>query len=210
MKVIQSYTKAFHKGKHIVLCWVPSHIGIRGNEEADRAANAALNEPCVSQSRKVVASDLKQAIAHTFDTLWQETWDNDEKNKLKQILPVIKKNKIPKSLSRKESSLYTRLKIWHTHLTHCYMLKGEPDPPFCIGCNETVTIKHLLVFFCVQDFAVLTLCTLDTRITARFAAIHDGTRFFSLGRILLKGYSRENTFLAWSQTVLFKTNHIVL
>ena len=47
VKVTELYTKAFHKGKQIVLCWVPSHIGIRGNEEADRAVNAALNEPIV-------------------------------------------------------------------------------------------------------------------------------------------------------------------
>ena len=144
VKVIELYNKALHKGKQIVFCWVPSHIGIRGNEEADKAASEALNDDSIPQSHKVVASDLKQDITHTFDTLWQVQWEADTNNKLQQVLPIIKGNKIPHSLPRRESSIYTRLKIGHTHLTHCYLLKGEPDPPFCIGCNEIVTVKHLL------------------------------------------------------------------
>ena len=30
--------------KTVLFCWVPSHVGIRGNELADAAAKAALNE----------------------------------------------------------------------------------------------------------------------------------------------------------------------
>ena len=30
------------EGKIVQFCWVPSHVGIVGNEKADRAANAAL------------------------------------------------------------------------------------------------------------------------------------------------------------------------
>ena len=33
----------FKEGKSVVFCWIPSHIGIRGNEQADRAAKAALD-----------------------------------------------------------------------------------------------------------------------------------------------------------------------
>ena len=31
-------------GKDIILCWIPSHIGIPGNEKADMAAKQALNK----------------------------------------------------------------------------------------------------------------------------------------------------------------------
>ena len=30
--------------KTVLFCWVPSHVGIRGNELVDAAAKAALNE----------------------------------------------------------------------------------------------------------------------------------------------------------------------
>ena len=41
-------------------------------------------------------------------------------------------------------SVFTRLKIGHSYLTHSHLLRSEP-PPFCIGCNEQMTIEHLLV-----------------------------------------------------------------
>ena len=31
--------------KDIILCWVPSHVGIRGNEKADSAAKSSLDLP---------------------------------------------------------------------------------------------------------------------------------------------------------------------
>ena len=35
-----------------------------------------------------------------------------------------------------------------THLTHCFLLKGE-DPPQCIACDCHLTVKHIL-FDCVD------------------------------------------------------------
>ena len=40
-------------------------------------------------------------------------------------------------------SMLRRLRIGHSYLTHCYLLKGEPQP-FCVSCNEALTINHLL------------------------------------------------------------------
>jgi len=31
----------FNSGETIVLCWIPSHIGIRGNERGDKAEKSA-------------------------------------------------------------------------------------------------------------------------------------------------------------------------
>jgi len=43
-KFIKDYTLLFsNNGKNILLCWIPSHVGISGNEKADTAAKAALS-----------------------------------------------------------------------------------------------------------------------------------------------------------------------
>ena len=42
-KFIKEYTLISNGGKNIVLCWIPSHTGIIGNEKADTTAKAALS-----------------------------------------------------------------------------------------------------------------------------------------------------------------------
>ena len=46
-------------------------------------------------------------------------------------------------ISRKERVL-ARIRIGHTHLTHCFLLKKE-DPPKCIACDCRLTVKHIFV-----------------------------------------------------------------
>ena len=43
--VIKDYTHLANSGKTIILCWIPSHVNIRGNERADTAAKSALSLP---------------------------------------------------------------------------------------------------------------------------------------------------------------------
>ncbi len=37
-----------------------------------------------------------------------------------------------------------RIRIGHSYLTQCYLLKGE-DQPECIACNTSLTIKHIFI-----------------------------------------------------------------
>ena len=44
-KFLKDYTVLTKNGKNIILCWIPSHLGILGNEKADAAAKSALSLP---------------------------------------------------------------------------------------------------------------------------------------------------------------------
>ena len=46
-------------------------------------------------------------------------------------------------MTRRDGTVCARLRIGQSYLTHCYLLKGEPQP-FCVSCNEALTINHLL------------------------------------------------------------------
>jgi len=44
-KFLKDYTILAKNGTNIILCWIPSHERILGNEKADAAAKSALSLP---------------------------------------------------------------------------------------------------------------------------------------------------------------------
>ena len=141
---IQNLIEKHHelsKTKEILFCWLPSHVGIKGNEAADVKAKASLDLEI--SNFKLPCTDFKSFINRYILSKWQLSWDRATFNKLHEIKPVLGKNNIYRSLRREEVVL-TRLRIGHTRLTHSYLLKRE-DQPFCISCNEPFTVKHFLI-----------------------------------------------------------------
>ena len=47
---MQTYIQLTHMGKHIVLEWVPAHVGITGNEMANCHARKALDSNKVAEN----------------------------------------------------------------------------------------------------------------------------------------------------------------
>ena len=41
-KYLKTYSILTNSGKTVILCWIPGHVGIPGNERADRVAKAAV------------------------------------------------------------------------------------------------------------------------------------------------------------------------
>ena len=119
----------------IVFCWIPSHIGIGGNEQADKAAKEALNLQI--QEFLIHYSDFKPKVSGYILDAWQSEWNREARNKLHSINSLIGK-KQPKSSSVRDDMVIRRARIGHTFITHNHLLKGEP-PPECVGCQETYT-----------------------------------------------------------------------
>ena len=73
--------------KHIILCWPPSHTGIKGNEKADIEAKSALLLP--PSNFKLPYTDFKPIINKYLFNKWQSVWDTAVHNKLHSIKPIL-------------------------------------------------------------------------------------------------------------------------
>ena len=134
-----NYLSAF---KEIVFCLLPSHTNIRGNELADLEAKSALSLSITSL--KLPHSDFKSNIHQYVMNKCQSVWEKHTENKLHKLKPDFNSKCSFLGYSRQNQTKITRCRIGHTRLTHAYLLTND-QPPFCIPCNETFTVKHFRI-----------------------------------------------------------------
>ena len=85
--IIKDYTHLTNSGKTVILCWIPSHVNIVGNERADTAAKSALSLPITNM--KLPAGELFPQVSKFCLNEWQEIWDCCEGNKLHSIYSTV-------------------------------------------------------------------------------------------------------------------------
>ncbi|GFX80423.1 RNase H domain-containing protein [Trichonephila clavipes] len=137
-KILDITSRLYSKGFDIVFCWLPSHVGIIGNEQANSAAKSATTHLPLA----VPLSDMKRVIMHHIFKIWQESWSQQLHNKLHSVKPVI--GAWPVMPMRRTDVKLTRLRIGHTRLTHRHLLFGEHAPE-CPSCHVSYTVHHILI-----------------------------------------------------------------
>ena len=133
-------------GKEVKFCWVPAHVGVAGNEEADRLAGEAATSNANADRSMVPHKDYYPEIRTKLYNGWQREWSNTpETNKLRSFKESIKQWQSSNQKIRKYEVMLARLRIGHTRLSHGHLMRGEPLPPYCDGCLVPLTVKHILI-----------------------------------------------------------------
>jgi len=60
LKIMKDHNQLINSGKSITFCWIPSHVGIRGNEDADIAAKTGLD--VTTTNMRFPVSDLLTCV----------------------------------------------------------------------------------------------------------------------------------------------------
>ena len=144
VQVIQTnLIKLSEQQKAVTFCKVPSHVGIHGNEAADRVANEALQFPGFATT-EIPHRDYFLSIKRHTNARWQERW-NRSTSHLRRIRPTVKSWHGDVCLGRRAETKIARLRIGHTRLTHGYYM-SRTRPPECTGCGVgPLTLQHILI-----------------------------------------------------------------
>ena len=125
----------------IIIEWVPSHVGIIGNEAADTLATKSISMP---ENKKpcIPLEDMKKSVKNKLSENWQTDWSriNTKLHHLKTILgPTVRTD-----LDRKLQVCLTRLRLGTCMLTHGHHIT-KAARPVCQTCQCNMTLQHVLV-----------------------------------------------------------------
>ncbi|GBO22671.1 hypothetical protein AVEN_230200-1 [Araneus ventricosus] len=101
--ILDLHDRLVCKGFSILLCWVPSHVGISGNEIADIAAKNAS----AVLDNSTPLKDFKHYINLALHSRWENHWNSQSINKLRSFKPVVKH--WPTLTNRKADTIITSL-----------------------------------------------------------------------------------------------------
>lgn len=148
-KILEHLTNLTLDKKRITLCWVPSHIGIKGNEEADRLANLASNQTpdYFTLTHSIGLTTAYGFIDKIIIDLWQKYYDSkEESNHYKLIQPTVSFKVKYQNANREKDVIITRLRLGKAALNK-FLQKIKKHPNGCCDHCPTKpeTITHFLI-----------------------------------------------------------------
>jgi len=127
-------------------CWIPSHVGIPGNEKADNLArSAALPTSHQPRFSHIPATDYYPHFKTFLYNRWQSFWSGLCTNKLQTIKPSISPWSAPYHQNRRWETALARLRIGHTRITHSHLMSHPSNLPLCPTCNVLLSVPHILI-----------------------------------------------------------------
>lgn len=112
--------------RSIAFCWIPSHVGVQGNELTDAKAVNAVTGRLTNRwylRLNILSEHLPATDFYTFTQgflCWESCWVEDPRGaKLRNV-----QTKFP---PRGDSNSFA---IWHINITHAWFLHNEGGPPY--------------------------------------------------------------------------------
>lgn len=133
-------------GISVYFCWVPAHMGVEGNERADRIAKKALK----FRKEEILSipfgkGEAKAVIREAVRELWQRKWDNNYKGRHYHNIQKSINVKLFKGKCRREEVIISRLRFGHTGLNATLFLMAKVGTAKCNFCNATEDVEHVIM-----------------------------------------------------------------
>ena len=130
----------------ITVVWVPSHIGITGNERADQLANMGSKRQHIDIDVGVELQEMYGRVDTYINKLWQEHWNNQTTGRhLYNVQPdVVSRERILFD-TRSVEVLAHRLRLGKCRLNYYLHKIALHDTGTCDSCGQAETIEHYLI-----------------------------------------------------------------
>ena len=127
----------------IVIQWIPSHMGIKGNELADSLAKESLNLNYITNTGYNLTDAIRISTNHLKQTFLKICNPCHHNN----YISFTNSDKIPMHLTlpRPQQVTLTRLYLRVTKLTHLHIITKEP-PKVCPHCSDIqASLYHIFI-----------------------------------------------------------------
>ena len=131
--------------KNILFSWILSHVGIKGNEDADAAEKQEASDPNASTSilGPALYKDLQKYFKKSYSSILERRMGKFKTTTLHQIRKNINDIRPAMCLNRKDQVNLTRVRIGHTNWTHSYLIT-KTEPNTCDSCGVQNSVRHIL------------------------------------------------------------------
>ena len=148
LEIFQCLFRMQRLGIDVTFCWVPAHVGLEGNETADRMAKRALN---MSHTMNITfgKGEGKAIIKKKILQLLQKKWDEDSKGRTYYRVQKSVRAHSVKGRSRREEVVLSRVRFDHTGLNKTLFILGKANSQVCAHCNITENAKRVIMH-CVK------------------------------------------------------------
>ena len=146
-EVLDDVMELASNGRKCEVHWLPSHIDIEGNDEADRLATASLHHLTIDVDIKPEIRDSYHTIEQKTLELWQTRWNSATVGRhLYNIQPETNRRiKFVDRTNRAKETLLTRLRLGRCGLKHYLHQMRIGDDGKCTRCQVDETVQHWLM-----------------------------------------------------------------
>jgi len=130
----------------IKIIWIPSHVGIEGNDMADKLAKAAVMKSQTDLNLPYSSSENNAEIDKYINQKWQEVYNSIQTGShYKLIEPNISRGIKYTNTNRWKEVIITRLRLGKCLLNHYKHKIKLHSTGLCDQCNCPETITHFLL-----------------------------------------------------------------
>ena len=142
-EILHLQSRLQKSGIRITLGWVPAHVGVVGNEAADKYGKQAIKhkiELNISYSKAEVKCIIKEKVKG----IWQYMWDEESTGRhLYNIQKQVGRGRAT-STSHQEEGMVTRMRIGHTGLNSTLALVNNHTEGLWECKNSQESVEHAI------------------------------------------------------------------